>query len=718
MNDMNQHSNSPLSVVLATSTGVILATAILYSIQAFSSLSWFIAALAFVAVTMVAGWTCLAILRRCRRPLASLGIRRVLGWVALATTLGWLLTWMVPIPPMPGTPLTITVDALGTHSPQSQGREVWARLVVDGRIVPLDEVARTPAWDSANDFIVSPMKAPPGQFTWTGYYRHGASLMLMTHAWSGNARVSWNGNSRDYDLYSPEGNDFTLRLGGISESPQRLLLPTRTPLQYWVQFCQSVALGLMLLGVLAVARRWPPVHAHPAARESRSVLAESLVAAVPLLVIGTALLAIFFPAIMTVDSLDQWRQAETARYSDAHPVLYAFYLWAIQQIRPSPTLAAWVQMAAMAMASGWLATVVRRACRAPRWTSLAGGALLAIYPLTAVTSITLWKDVPYATSVIALTALVVGAVFFQRPDLRRWYTCMALVLLATACMALRHNGPPVAAAAFVILLVLPGNRLRVLTCVLLAVGLTWAIKGPITDKLDTHRTSAAYMAYSHHLAAHLAAGQVPDSPADAALLRSVDRGASDWRYRCAMVNSTIFDDAFSIPTAVAHSPDLFRIWLEMALKRPDIEAGHILCASGMVWRYRVTNNGPLYLYAMGIEMDGEKSVRWVQPNVDGPQAASMLPGTAQRVGRALMKPWLQRFWRPAPFLIGLVLLTLVAWQRSGDRRVLLIPVLVLVHSAVLMVAIIAQDARYQLPLYAMLLCMAPSLLLARRDNGR
>jgi peptidoglycan/LPS O-acetylase OafA/YrhL len=73
-------------------------------------------------------------------------------------------------------------------------------------------------------------------------------------------------------------------------------------------------------------------------------------------------------------------------------------------------------------------------------------------------------------------------------------------------------------------------------------------------------------------------------------------------------------------------------------------------------------------------------------------------------------------WRPAPFLAGLILLAMLAWLRTRDRRVLLIPALVFVHSAVLMVAIIAQDARYQLPVYLVTLAVAPALALSRRTQ--
>lgn len=644
--------------------------------------------------------------------------RRAL-WVAAAVAFGWIVSWMVPFQPAPGDLLEVEVRSLASHSPASQGSEVWARLLVDGHAVSLDDVTAGPTWIEAHGYLISPINSPADQLRWRGTYTSDVQLELFTHGWSGKAVVGWNGVERHLDLYSPEGGNITLKIAGRSESVQFLGFPKRTLFQYFVQFCQAISVGIVTLIVLLAAARWPsPTPVGSSTQQRIGLGLETLMAALPLLLVGSGFLYVFFPAILTADSLNQWAQAANGNYNDAHPLLFTLYLKLVQQLGAGPSLAAWLQMAAMAFAVGWLAAVVRRACSAPVWTSVLGGLLVAAYPLTSITSITLWKDVPYASTVVALTALVVGNITLGRPDLRRLRNCILLVLLAAACMLLRHNGPPVAAAAFLLLFIRPGTRVRVLACLMAAVAVTWSVKGPLADHVGTERTSAAYMVYTHHLSAHLAAGQRPQSSADAAILDAIDQGDEDWRYRCAVVNSTIFDKAYDIPTAVAHQNDLLRMWLEMAVKRPDVELRHVLCASGMVWRYRTTNNGPLYLYTFGFRPGPGDSLIWIEPGLSSMVESSAVPAAASRLGRALLNPGLQRYWRPAPFLVALVLLGILGWLRSGDRRILLVPSLVLVHSAVLMVAIIAQDARYQLPLYLVCLTVAPALVTARRPGDQ
>lgn len=711
---------APTILIASIVAGVILAIGLLFTWRSFANLPPMIAGVVFLGCSVLLSGAMLTILQCTRSRWSAVELRSRVLWLSACTLAGWLLTWMIPLSPAPapGTAFSVEVVSLGQHSDASKGAEVWARLVVDGRTVELDDVKAGPTWIAAHGYLVSPINSPPDAFKWDGYYTSSVNLQLFTHPWSGKAVVRWNGIERTFDLYSATGSNIELPLASanIPSSTQFLILPSRTPLQYVVQASQSMALGLLLLAFLSICRSWPNPCLRHAVRPEGSIGKEALLAAAPLLVIGSALLVIFLPAILTTDSLGQWAQARTGNYNDAHPVLYAFYLWVVQQVYPSPTLAAWLQMAAMAMASGWLATVVRRACNAPRWTSIAGGLLIATYPLTALTSITLWKDVPYGTSVAALTAFVVSNVFLDRPSLRRWYNGLALALLAAACIALRHNGPPVAAAAFLILLCRPGNRLRTIGYMALAVGLAWGIKGPLADNVGTERTSAAYMAYTHHLSAHLAAGQHPRAATDAAILDAIDVGRDDWRYRCSMVNTTIFNEAYSIPTAVKHQNDLFRIWLQMALERPDVEANHLLCASGMVWRFQAPPDGPLYLYSFGFQPRDPLGLQWVQPGWDDAAEASPAPAVAAWIGRTLLRDKLTGFWRPAPFLVGLLLLATLAYLRTRDRRILLIPALVIAHSAVLMVAIIAQDARYQLPVYLVTLAVAPALALSRRTQ--
>ncbi len=228
----------------------------------------------------------------------------------------------------------------------------------------------------------------------------GTAIIPATSTWSSLPTLVWAGNpalGRQRAALQPLQPHWWRNPGSPGRSCPQSTLPeasSRTPLQYLVQACQSVTLGLLLLAGFGLASRWPSPWQSARKDEAQPSLGrEVLTAALPLLLVGSILLVLFLPAILTTDSLNQWAQAASGRFDDAHPVLYAFYLWFIQQILPSPTLAAWLQLAVLALASGWLATVVRRACNAPRWTSTAGGLLLAAYPVTALSSITLWKDV-------------------------------------------------------------------------------------------------------------------------------------------------------------------------------------------------------------------------------------------------------------------------------------------------------------------------------------
>jgi hypothetical protein len=632
-----------------------------------------------------------------------------LGSVAAACLLAW--SWPLAAWPVPRA--EVKVEALDAHDPRSVSSEVWARLEVDGKSIPPRALTHDGRWKVSGEFLLSVPGAQPAQFSWSGRYREQARLIFVSHSWSGKVRVTTGGVSEVIDLYAAEGGAHVITLGGLSGSTRSLEYPPLTGLQLWVRACDVFAIAFLLLRLF----QWLSGSPASSNADERSAGLETLGLALPSFVAACFFLAVYFPGPMTSDSLDQWRQAVSGHFNEAHPLAYGFLFRSIIALGGGPELVALVQAAAFSLASGWLIAVVRRAMRAPAWTGIVGAMALALYPMVSLTSVTLWKDVPYATAVVALTAFVVGAVFLDRPRLKHPGTLAALALVMFLAMSLRHNGPPVAIAALVLLAWVRRDAWwRVAISGAGAVALLMLLKGPVTTLIGANRINASYIVFSHHLAAHAAAGHLPSAPADRAMLAEVNRGAADWRYNCATVNTTLFHADFSVAAAAKHSARLLSLWGELATLRPDIELEHFLCSSGLVWRVTESPFDPLYLSSLGIwAPDGH--VRWIIGQPGDPVENSWAPEIAQWLADVFLQPEAEVLWRPAAFLLLLVFCTLVAFDRTRDRRVFLIPALALVHTAVLAIALVAQDARYQLPVYVIALATAGSLVRARRAEA-
>lgn len=645
----------------------------------------------------------------------DLSTRARLLSVLLAGTAGVMWIFALPIDSAPNSVADITVTVLDEKAEQAQGREVWLRLERDGIPVPFTDLKQKGTWLDKAPFLVAANPSVPTGMYWSGSYSTSLRLIFISHAWSGRARVVWNGKQRDIDLYSANGGSVVLDVAGIAPTNSKLAFPERGARQWFTAACDALILGALTLALFAFLVKRPGAVTSSGAASS-GLLREALLYSLPLVLTSVTSLLIFYPGLMTSDSLDQWSQAGNFAFNSAHPPLYGLFIVAIRSVWDSPAAVALVQAVLFAASCGWLIAVVRRTVDASSFAAWAAAWFTAIFPLLPLTAVTLWKDVPYTAAVIGLTAFVMSALLpgsSQRISVR---AAIGLSLIMFCAMAMRHNGPPVAvAAALALFFIARKSRLRVLLALVGAVILMVLLKGPVSDAIGIERRPVSYVLYSHHIAAHLSAKHLPEAASDRALLHQLNTEQPDWAYSCATVNPTLFNPNFDTRTAAAHTSDLLRIWLELAAKRPDVEYDHDLCASGLIWRVIDSDSDPLYLSGVGLWAPYGK-VKWITGKPGDPVPESKSPALAEFVGHMVLVPGMEAAFRPALFMYAFIFACAVAMVRRKDLKLSLLLFLPAVHTLFLAVSILAQDARYQLPLYAVALGTIPLLLAARRSS--
>ncbi|HEL2966981.1 TPA: hypothetical protein UL939_001868 [Stenotrophomonas maltophilia] len=645
----------------------------------------------------------------------SLGRRGRWLSIVLALLSGMIWLYALPVGPAPAGVADVTVSVLDGSNKHAQGREVWLRLERDGVDVPSADLKQTGDWLDKAPFLVA--ANPPGQASvhWHGSYTNRLRLVFISHAWSGRARVAWNGNHKDLDLYSAEGSSATVDLAGMVTTNGYLAFPERNGRQWFTAACDALVLGALTLFVFGwLATR----HCMEAEAASHGALAslqrQTMMLAMPIVLTSLFALFIFYPGLMTSDSLDQWRQAGHFAFNDAHPLLYGLFMVAMRFVWDSPASVALVQLLLFSASCGWLLASLQRLTGTSNRVVWASAWLVALYPLLPITAVTLWKDVPYATAVIALTAFLMTSLSHRNAQRISAGGAAGLCLIMFCAMTLRHNGPPVAfAAALALFFLAKKSRFRVVLALVGAIVLMALLKGPVSSVVGIDRKPVSYILYSHHIAAHLAAHHLPEDPQEKALLRQLNHKQPDWAYNCATVNPVIFNPDFDAHQAMQHNDDLLRIWLALATKRPDIEYAHGLCSSGLIWRVIDSDIDPLYLASLGLWAPHGK-VTWITGEAGAPSAESKSPQLAEFIGQMVLMPGMQAVFRPALFMYALIFACGVAMYRLNDRSMALLLFLPAVHTAFLSISIVAQDARYQLPLYAITLAAVPLLLFARR----
>jgi hypothetical protein len=147
----------------------------------------------------------------------------------------------------------------------------------------------------------------------------------------------------------------------------------------------------------------------------------------------------WYPAIMSSDSVDQWGQVLSFEFYSSHPITHTAYLWVISLVWQTPAAVALVQVLLFA---ALLAVIARRLVQigTALWIAVATVWVIALLPMTAVTAITIWKDVPFT---LAMGWVFTELILLAKNRTRYWATWHGPVRLGLGLglmWALRANG--------------------------------------------------------------------------------------------------------------------------------------------------------------------------------------------------------------------------------------------------------------------------------------
>ncbi len=626
------------------------------------------------------------------------------AWIVGALAGALLLCVAIPVKPLRPRELHLEITALGEKNPSSQGTEVWVHGLLsktDGHPVSL-EARRTGQWKDEQGSLIS-TGTPPATLRWDGFLDQDSELVLTQHPWSGFVRITLNGETQQVDLFSASAGQWVL--------PVR---PAAAPAftEGWVLRRLSrlseilgIALLLLLAGVGLSTWSGPARQAEP----SRwSWVAPAAVCAA----VWSVFLVAFWPGLLSFDSVVQWGQMVTGQLSNGHPALHSMMIWLVTRVWHSPAAVALCQVLALSLTFG---LAVREMGRwgVPAWARGLVTVLFAFSPANTALSITLWKDVAYSTTLLAVSTMLMRLARTRGEALRSKAFVGGLTGLLSLAMLLRHNGLPVAVLLLGLLaIIVPRELRRRVGAVALGCIVAFAlVTGPFYRALGVAPMPRAF-AYSqvfHQIGAIVHAAPDSLSKEDRALLESM-QPMKIWRddYDKFCVNSLIYNSELKW-NVFDDSPEpgraLVRLWLKLLPHHLPTVIEHQLGASSLIWRVQQDEHGYSYLYQFD-----------VPPNDFGLKRDTLWP----RGERALMR-WLEAtvelkvwFWRPALLLYLSLFCAVIAAVRLRQGWVVLGILPAVLNSAVLMGLSLAQDFRYQYPMHVAGLVFV-SLLFVRRE---
>ena len=465
-------------------------------------------------------------------------------------------------------------------------------------------------------------------------------------------------------------------------------------------------MGLGLFGLTAVLSAWQPVQRqHSPPRRS-----EWLAYALPMLLVWGIYLLAFWPAMMSDDSLHVWRQVQTGQFDNAHPLFYLLLVWLLTRVWNSPSVVPLAQMLALALLSAWGLGRLR-ARGLPGWAAWLVAGLMALAPANGALGATLWKDVPYSISLLALTLLVLFITLDPQDWLKRKSTWLLLGLVAVPAGLLRYNGLVIAPLVLLALGLVYRRHWTVFARALLVFLLVYfLVSKPLNALLHVQKTSIVSASLAvHHIAAHIFYGTQIEGT-DRALLESI-LPLDQWHYYCYLVNPAMFNPLMNKQAALESTPQLDLLTVRLFLRNPTVDINQTFCAGSLV--YRVLQPADGYFYAAALTPSGQNSAIYINKNNLGIRETPLLPEVNAGLIHLLENTrngalsWL--IWRPAFYLYLLLFTGSVYALRARSWRAALFLLPAVIHSTVLFAVNISQSFRYQYPVY--LICLFALALL-------
>lgn len=579
---------------------------------------------------------------------------------------------------------TIEIKATGDKAPNSSGNVIEiTNIETELGHTSYNQFKNFGNWErtvsNGLEAFVSDGKLPAG-LTWEGRTGEFIIMQLAKRPDAGYVTVTINGNViGTFDLYSP-----------IRESEVITHNFDNHPFERFTTKLSEIIAIATLFFILFIFLATIPVKAHAQPHSKFNWLAYSL----PMIFVWSIGLLALWPGVLSADSIDHIIQAKTWNFNDWHSVLYTLIIWGLSQFFDTPSIVAFTQVLLLAITVAWGLTFLNHS-ESPPWVPWVISMLMAFSLANILTVITIWSDIPYSISLLALTICCIFIVQTNGCWLEKKINCILLGLLAVAIILFRQNGLTVALGTVFVICVAYRKYWKALGVTVVIMIVSWFIfTGPVYKLLDvqtnTHKINLIIL---HHLGAHVQAGTAV-SAEEKSFLNNILL-PNDWvKYNCATVNSLWYNKGFNQEFMGKNSAQASELLLKLFIRNPSVDVQHMFCSGSMIWRIRATT----YLYESEYDTPG----KWIANNNIGIRQNSRLPRVA-----SIINYWFEHLaqdttsflylitWRPAVYFLVALGCWLVLFLRRRDWRLLLIITPALIQTITIFLTNIAQDFRYQ-----------------------
>lgn len=487
---------------------------------------------------------------------------------------------------------------------------------------------------------------------------------------------------------------LTLNIPIISPSFENTFIHSRLlKLIYISSFAVLIAVIFFFLTTSLAFHRFTEVKPRLSFKVGRKMLKYSLTMIIVWLIYFLA----FYPGMMSADSMDQWNQILTGQYVNHHPVFHTLFLWLLTRIYFSPVSIALAQIILLAAIAGiWFATFEILGVR--KWIIWLFVFIFSFTPVNGTMVNTIWKDIPYAITVLTLTYFLFRVIWSDGSWIRKWKNSLIFGSVLSLVALFRHDGLVVAAGTLVVVFLLCFKYLKnwvIVTITFLLI--VFAVRGPLYRSVNS--TESTVLEESSLSLYEISAYALPESEPDL-LLKSMEIYPPNWDCSVWTELSANWKE-----TSINRSQPFADVMKNSINRLPKI----------LLYNYRCERSLEFVVWDPYGEVRNASHVEvLVDPNPFGIVADSKLPGLRNVIASFVIKtshdPKLNWFvWRPAFFLYILLFTTSVLILRHHNLKYILLIMPALLQAVTFTLIFAAPNFRYYYATYLMALITLPLL---------
>ena len=466
--------------------------------------------------------------------------------------------------------------------------------------------------------VISHTIFPPDQsvtLRWTGKVGNTAEIAFRKTDYSQPVSITWNGENNTYDLNQSIGADVVLKtdfqIPGIFTVPFLVFFAI---ISFFALFSFLIIIGSFRIKQKAPTRRNP--HAW-------------LFFMLPMLIVWMVVLLTLWPGVLTNDSLSIWKQAETGQIGDWQSAFHTFLISLLIKLIPSPAFILSIQIILLAF-------VTARGLKfleihgVPHFILWGISFLMALFPPNLLFTVTLWKDIPYAIALLALTVILLEIAASRGAWGSKKFRWIALAAVAFCVSVLRHNGAPVALLTLIILPIIFRKYWKSYSAALILGITTYLIlQGPVYDRItvDNSDTGQSNLTYLHHIAAHVDAGTHLTTSERAYLNDFLP--LENWDYTCCYVGNISYDPDLERSAFLSNTPRNRKLAFDLFRRDPLVDISHAFCAGEISFKF-LNNQQCTHIKSVhGFINIRQGSESWIGTNTSCLHEASQLPNLLQ-----------------------------------------------------------------------------------------